>query len=167
MGYAGVAEDRFYSRYDWCLNPILSIEQLLDRFQDEVDTFPSLEGWRREESKINLYLFACAIACTADDYFGPKRPPLSLRYSRVPQLRFLLAAAEWLLSIAGSLLTIVRDSRVRRWRKQWNSCVEDACELLLTETCVSDRIAKLKTTSSRLSQVRLPQPLLKHRMRLP
>ena len=73
MAYAGVAEDRFYSRYDWCLNPILSIEQLLDRFQEEIDAFPGLEGWQREESRINLYLFACAIACTADDYFGPKR----------------------------------------------------------------------------------------------
>jgi hydroxymethylpyrimidine pyrophosphatase-like HAD family hydrolase/adenine/guanine phosphoribosyltransferase-like PRPP-binding protein len=167
MAYAGVAEDRFYSRYDWCLNPILSIEQLLDRFQEEVDAFPGLEGWQREESRINLYLFACAIACTADDYFGPKRPPLSRRYSHVPRLRFLLTAVEWLLSIIGSVLTIVRDTRARQWRKQWNSCVEDACEILLDESCATNRIAGLKTTSSRLSQVRLPQPLLKHRMRLP
>jgi hydroxymethylpyrimidine pyrophosphatase-like HAD family hydrolase/adenine/guanine phosphoribosyltransferase-like PRPP-binding protein len=167
MAYAGVAEDRFYSRYDWCLNPILSIEQLLDRFQEEVDAFPGLEGWQREESRINLYLFACAIACTADDYFGPTRPPLSLRYSRVPQLRLLVACADWLLNIAGSLLTIVRDFRARRWRKQWNSCVEDACEILLDESCASDRIARLKTKSSRLSQVRLPSALLKRRMRLP
>ena len=167
MAYAGVAEDRFYSRYDWCLNPILSIKQLLDRFQEEIDAFPGLEGWQREESRINLYLFACAIACTADDYFGPKRPPLSLRYSHLTRFRFLLAAAGWLLSIVGSLLTIVRDWRARRWRKQWNSCVEDACEILLDESCASNRIAKLKTTSSRLSQVRLPQPLLERRMRLP
>jgi hypothetical protein len=70
MTHAGIAEEQFCARYSWCLNPALSVEDLLHRFQDEIDAYDGLLGWQREESKANLYLIACAIACTMDDYFA-------------------------------------------------------------------------------------------------
>jgi hypothetical protein len=62
-------EALFYGQYQWCLNPALSVDDLL-RLREEADRFKTLSGWQREESKVNLYLFACAIACTVDDYFA-------------------------------------------------------------------------------------------------
>jgi hypothetical protein len=61
------AEEQFYSGYAWCLNPILSIEELFDHLKDEVRDSAALVEWQREESIINIYLFVCAIACTLDD----------------------------------------------------------------------------------------------------
>src|SRR5689334_16614857 len=69
MNDAYIAEEQFYSRYSWCLNSPLSVQDLLLRFQEELDRYEALDGWQREESRANLYLFVCAVACTADDYF--------------------------------------------------------------------------------------------------
>jgi hydroxymethylpyrimidine pyrophosphatase-like HAD family hydrolase/hypoxanthine phosphoribosyltransferase len=79
------SEEQFYARYSWCLNPALSVEDLLRRFQEEVDRFETLAGWQREESKANLYLFTCAVACTVDDYFAIRwlnLSPLARRWRR-------------------------------------------------------------------------------------
>src|SRR5690349_23929411 len=59
-----IEEEQFYSRYGWCLNPILSIEELFDHLRDEVNHSATLTEWQREESVINIYLFVCAVACT-------------------------------------------------------------------------------------------------------
>ena len=63
-------EHEFYSEYSWCLTSPLSVADLLRRLKEEIDRFPTLHGWQLEESKANLYLFVCAVACTADDYFA-------------------------------------------------------------------------------------------------
>ena len=60
------AEEVFYSRYDWCLNPILSVQELLHRFAEEINDYPAFGGWQREECQINLYLFACAAKTVAE-----------------------------------------------------------------------------------------------------
>ena len=155
------AEDVFYSRYDWCLNPIPSVQELLHRFAQEINDYPTFEGWQREECQINLYLFACAIACTVDDYFSLRLLDLSPLYSCLPRLLLLLRAAEWLLNTGRWLLTMIVDWRVWQWRKQWNSCLEQLCSLLIAETEFR------RVTPSAPTNFRLPKRLLKWRMRLP
>src|SRR5438093_4391224 len=83
------AEAQFYSRYEWCLNPILSVRELIRRFNEEVVAYRTAEGWQREECKINLYLFACAIACAVDDCFNVRLVNFAPLYSRVSKLRAL------------------------------------------------------------------------------
>src|SRR5262245_8403119 len=110
------AEEKFYSRYEWCLNPILSLQELLHRLAEELEAYPAFEGWQREECKINLYLFACAIACTADDYFGRRLLDLSPLHRYAPKLRFLFRAAEWLPNAFRSLAAMIFHWRAWRWR---------------------------------------------------
>src|SRR5258706_6278795 len=75
---AALAERRFYSLYAWCLNPILSVRDLLDRLGEELGRFELLDVlWQRQESLINLYLLACAIACSVDDAQARSPRPLS------------------------------------------------------------------------------------------
>jgi len=154
------AEEQFYSRYLWCLNPILTIGQLLTRFRVELDGYRALEGWEREESKINLYLFACAIACTVDDYFSQKLVDLSLLYPRLPQFWFFLRSADWLINRITWFLRIVFNWRAWRWRRRWNSLVEEICDLLIASE-------EVRTISPALAEVRLPEGLSSRRMRLP
>src|SRR2546430_14199129 len=69
----GLTESDFYAPYDWCLNPILSVGELFQRLGEELDRYESLRvDWQREECKINVYLFVCAIACTVDDYLSSR-----------------------------------------------------------------------------------------------
>src|SRR5437016_14175634 len=63
MTDARTSEEQFYRRYSWCLNPALSVEDLLQRYREEMDRYPALTGWQREESKTNLYLCAFEVAC--------------------------------------------------------------------------------------------------------
>src|SRR5438093_3081724 len=107
MADARIDEETFYSRYEWCLNPILSIRELLERLKEELNHCPTAAGWQRDECKINLYLFACAIACTADDYFAEKLKDLSPLYPHLPQLRPILRFANRLLNDAASLCRMV------------------------------------------------------------
>jgi hydroxymethylpyrimidine pyrophosphatase-like HAD family hydrolase len=154
------AEELFYSRYNWCLNPILSVRELIHRFEQELDAFPLSRGWQREEIKINLYLFACAIACTADDYFNLRLLDFAPLCSSIPYLRPFLGTVERVLNSSALVLKIAMNWRVWRWRKRWNSCLEEVCGLLLgeSELCV--------TTAAGLS-VELPKYLLNWKMRLP
>src|SRR5271169_2575583 len=71
-----LSEEQFYSLYDWCINPVLSLSDLFIRLREELNRCTKLQvSWQREECKINIYLFACAIACTVDDYVAlpPKK----------------------------------------------------------------------------------------------
>ncbi len=169
MNDSCVSEDQFYSRYSWCLNPALSVQDLLRRFDEEIGRFQTLAGWQREESKINLYLFVCAIACTTDDYFGSRLVNVSPLYSRLPQLRPVLPPAQLLFDTIQSGLRI-RDRGAWRWRQQWNACLEHVCQMLLSDSdSASAALAfgKLRSISAELLRVRLPLPLLSRRMRLP
>src|SRR5207249_5384660 len=94
-----IAEEQFYSRYTWCLNPILSIEELFDHLRDEVHHSATLTGWQREESVINIYLFVCAVACTLDDYIGRRLLSTSAFRRRLVRFSFVLTALESLVSI--------------------------------------------------------------------
>jgi len=153
-------EEEFYARYDWCLNPTLSIRQLLHSFNQELNACRASEGWQREECRINLYLFACAIACTTDGYFGQRLLNLSVLRSRLPRLGSLLTATECFLNSLASLLKIFAHWRAWRWRKRWNSTLHELCDLLISG-------GDLRVTSSMLPHVPLPETLLSRKMRLP
>src|SRR2546427_13310710 len=78
----------FYARYEWCLNPLLTLEDQLSRLGDELEYAASLPSdWRREECAINVYLLACGIACTVDDYLIRRAWDLAFIAERFPQLR--------------------------------------------------------------------------------
>ena len=96
----------FYQRYSWCLDPFLPLGDLLVRLCEELDgrSRPAPE-WQKRESAVNVYLFACAIACTIDDYLDEKTVDLSpiAKIARSPILKQACAAAERIRARANSL----------------------------------------------------------------
>ena len=160
MEKSHTAEAQFYSRYDWCLNPILSVRDLIRRFNEEVVAYRTAEGWQREECKINLYLFACAIACTADDFFNGRFANFAPLYSRISRLRALLLPLERALNTSALLAKLAMNWEAWRWRKRWNAYMEEVCDLLLTGT-------EMRIGSEGVPEARLPQRLLNWKMRLP
>lgn len=52
------SENQFYSSYSWCINPILTLQYLFKRLQEEMDRYGHQQiSWQQEECKINMYLF--------------------------------------------------------------------------------------------------------------
>ena len=162
-----IEEEQFYSRYTWCLNPILSIEELFDHLRDEVHHSATLTGWQREESVINIYLFVCAVACTLDDYIGRRLLSTSAFRRRLVRFSFVLTALESVVSIIEWLRGLA-DYKIRRFRTSWNLCVELACNMLLDDsTGLNDQLASFKTTLGACGGLALPKRVLGQRMRLP
>jgi hydroxymethylpyrimidine pyrophosphatase-like HAD family hydrolase len=117
------AEERFFEPYQWCLNPMLSLRDLLQRLGEEIERYRAngAAGWQGEERRINLYLFACAIACTLDDRLATPPRSLAAVARRFPPARVAIRIAE----------AVVNSPRAAAWRRQWTACVDAACELLL------------------------------------
>src|SRR5580658_9527916 len=90
------AEERFFESYRWCLNPMLSLRDLLQRLGEEIETYRANgdAAWQGEERRINLYLFACAIACTLDDYLAARPWSLAAVARRFPRVQTAIRAAE-------------------------------------------------------------------------
>ena len=150
-----IAEEQFYSRYAWCLNPILSIEELLNHLNDEVHSSSSLTGWHKEESVINIYLFVCAIACTLDDYAARRILNLAPLRNRLPKLGLMIAALERIV-LAIEWIRRLTDYKIRRFRKVWNDCVEHACNMLIEDsTDLNSHLEKLRVALEYLSLIHI------------
>src|SRR5439155_5628956 len=162
-----IEEEQFYSRYTWCLNPILSIEELFDHLTDEVHHSATLRDWQREESIINIYLFVCAIACTLDDYIGRRLLNTSSVRSRLPGFGFMITAAEQLVRVIEWIRGLA-DYKIRRFRESWNRCVELACNMLIDDsTGLNDQLVNFQTALVTCRNLTLPKRVLDQRMRLP
>jgi hydroxymethylpyrimidine pyrophosphatase-like HAD family hydrolase/adenine/guanine phosphoribosyltransferase-like PRPP-binding protein len=160
-------EQEFYSRYNWCLNPALTLKDLLHCLEEEISRFETLTGWQRDESKANLYLFVCAIACTADDYFGLRWINLSPLNIRLPKYRALIAGTQFVLDLLWSFVNF-QNIGAWRWRRRWDTCVAQVCRVLVCDEMSQRRtLQELKHTVFGISSRPLPRSLLKRRMRLP
>ena len=163
-----LSEEYFYSFYSWCLNPILSLRDLFGRLGEELDRYGRLQfNWQREECKINLYLFVCAVGCTIDDYLARSIMDLSRIANHFPSLRFVVAIAQKFFNMIHSLQSFF-DRPVSFWRERWTPFLDQVCELMVNESEPKvDQIAGLQMTLQDLLKNKLPEGLLKRRMIIP
>jgi hydroxymethylpyrimidine pyrophosphatase-like HAD family hydrolase/orotate phosphoribosyltransferase len=163
------AEERFYSSYSWCLNPILSLRELFHRLREEFDRYEQRRvNWQQEECKINLYLFVCAITCTIDDYLGRSQMNLSRIAERFPPLRLAVVMAQKSLDMTHLLRNLFWDRTIMSWKEMWVSFVDQVCTLLVNESEPSvEQINELKIMFRDLLETKLPDRLLGRRMILP
>ena len=158
-------EEAFYTSYGWCLNPFLSVRELFQRLREDLNRVAALD-WQREECRINVYLFSCAIACTVDDYLArPAGNP-------TPYLKGVPGAIVHLLERATehahSLWARFVDRKVIRWRHHWHRCVNLACEILATNADPRDaKWAELRHAVELFERAKLPERLLRRRMAVP
>jgi hypothetical protein len=164
-----MSEVAFYAQYAWCLNPLLSIADLLARLQEEIGRFEEIRlGWQVEECRINLYLFACAIACTVDDYLAWCPWDIRRLATARPRLRAVAAAADWILNAPYRLRVLARRRTLRRWRDRWQSYVDRVCDLLVDGgDARSAQWAAAHAAGDVLLRDRLPADALTWRMRIP
>lgn len=159
----------FYARYDWCLNPLQPLDQLIARLSNELEWFPALgEEWQKQESRINLYLLTCAIGCTVADSLSPRLLSFAKLELRWPRAAFALRAAGKIALVAERFHCWLFDRSVWKWQREWEGCVELSCEILLNELGAdSPQTAQLAALSQALARRALPGKLRSSRMQLP
>src|SRR5215471_16509768 len=143
MADANAVEREFYSKYTWCLKPPPSVGDLISRFEEELDRHQTLSGWQQEESKANLYLFVCAIACTADDYLALRWIDLKPVSTRVPRLRPLLWSVQPVIDIVESAAK-TGDLRAVQWRRLWSEVVETVCRTIISDSSEAEEFKRLR-----------------------
>lgn len=162
------SETMYYARYDWCLNPLLTLRELFQRLNEELDrSAPGAPGWRREETVINSYLFVCAVACTTDDFLAARWLMLRPLIRWFPGWKKVLLGMEYLVNLPWFVARAISLRKVFSWRAAWNRCLEEACALLIPGAAESpDLLLRLRSTVRRLASAKLPENLTRQRMKL-
>jgi hydroxymethylpyrimidine pyrophosphatase-like HAD family hydrolase len=163
------SEERFYSFYEWALDPVLSVRDLFEHLRESLNQLNSLYvPWQVEECKANVYLFASALACTVDDYLGETPPDVSKISRKFPRLRIPVFLVQGIVSAIHRLGTFPQKLRAARWRGKWTSTVDAICELLArTGKPAPQQLDELRKSIEICTAIPLPKQLLNRRMRLP
>src|SRR5437763_979139 len=112
------SETKFYSAYDWCLDPHLTLGEAIERLAVEFERLGDVEpGWQAREVVTNIYLLSCSLLNGADEYLRGHtlRMPPQLAKTRLG--RFALWATD---KVAQNLPKRHR-TQVRRWREEWQN----------------------------------------------
>ena len=163
------SEEQFYSFYGWALDPVLSVLDLFEHLKESLNRLNSLNvPWQIEECKANLYLFACALACTVDDYLGETPPALSKISRKFPRLRIPIHLAQKIVDVVYRLASFPHKSRTARWRRKWAPQVDAICELLTrTGKPALQELNELRKSIGHCIASPLPKQLLNRHMQLP
>ncbi len=176
----------FFSNYSWCLNPILTFEGLLARLEEETSRFVKYETldrdpdvqWHRAESKLNIYLFSCAISCTLTDFLY-KRPwhlaPLARMFR---PLTGLILKAETVLNFPSEVKLVLKHRKLKKIQEEWDVVVEAVCRLLILDEAQGpvneekpggssgNPVQMCKDGMAKFQSQALPRELLRARMKL-
>jgi hydroxymethylpyrimidine pyrophosphatase-like HAD family hydrolase len=163
------SEEQFYSSYEWALDPVLSVRDLFEHLRESLNQLSSLSvPWQIEECKTNVYLFACALTCTVDDYLAETPPDISKISRMFPGFRIPVLLLQKMTNVAYRLASFPQKSRAARWRKKWTSRVDAICELLTqTGKPTQAQLGKLRKYIEDSFATPLPKQLLNRRMQLP
>jgi hydroxymethylpyrimidine pyrophosphatase-like HAD family hydrolase len=166
--FQDVCEREFYSSYEWCLNPILSLRELLQRLSEELDRYSSSRvKWQQQENVVNLHLFACAISCMVDDYLAWRPWVLSRISERYSKLRWIVPFVQWIVNIPHTIRSLLSHRPVLLWKRQWDQYVDEICRILASEQKLSNTsLSNLQAELESLTVVSLPENLLRRRMKI-
>jgi hypothetical protein len=159
----------FFASYGWCLNPLQTVRDLIERICSELDRYGGIgTPWQREELRINLYLLISAACCATDDYLVYRPWNLAPVTRRFAGIRGLVSLLEISINAPYALRNLLCRLRVRRWRVELAKCLDRICEILVNGTEQSPGSwLRLRSGVEALSGVTLPPLLLQWRARIP
>lgn len=118
-------ESGFYGSYAWCLNAVPTIQEVVEHLSRELGRADEVEEeWQRAEVMTNVFLLACAITDTLDDYLVGEAYDFSRVVRLVPAAEPAVRAVEKLLAVSRRVRQ-ARRRRVRAWRESWAAAVAE------------------------------------------
>ncbi|TDD94598.1 HAD hydrolase family protein [Flavobacterium cellulosilyticum] len=113
------SEQKFYSRYSWCLNPYPKVSQVMDFIRIEAKDLEKIEGsWQINESIMTIFSLACAVSCATDDFLNKKR------YGQFS----LKSLQQWRIRWEDTIALLL-DSSLAKTSIDMNTCQKSALEL--------------------------------------
>lgn len=115
-------EAAFYAQYAWALDAFPTVEQVTRRLREELRRHVDA-GWQRAEVATNVFLLACALADTVDDYRVGAAYDFSQLTSVLPLARLGVRAADTLVGVQRTLRA-VRHRGLHAWRRRWDAALD-------------------------------------------
>jgi hypothetical protein len=158
------AETNFYSAYNWCLDPHLTVGEAIERLAGEIDRLPSIPGgWQTNEVTTNVYLLSCSLLNGIDEYLRGRTLRLPVQLARTRPGRIAL----WVTEKVAESLPKQNLTKIRRWREQWQNGLDGFFAVLAR--CDSDPASFVESAQelSGMLQSPLPSDLLDLRLGVP
>ena len=160
-------EREFYAAHHWALNAFPRIQDIASVLQAEASLLEESSGWQFSEAAINVFLLACAVSDTVNDWLAGPRYNFSRIGDVVPGASAMLKPVKAVLA-AAARVRAWRTRRVERWSEQWECALQELSRALAAEA--SSGVSATWEPAGRLAalaQVRLPADLAARRARIP
>ncbi|OKO82275.1 HAD family hydrolase [Bradyrhizobium sp. AS23.2] len=158
------AEVNFYSAYEWCLDPHLTVGEAIERLVGEIDRLGSVEaGWQTSEVATNIYLLSCSLLNGTDEYLRGHTLRMPAQLARTRPGRMTL----WVTDKIADSLPKRNWTQVHRWKNDWQGRLDVFFAVLAR--CDSDPVllAEPARSLSEPLQWRFPSDLLGLRLSVP
>lgn len=166
-----LSEAQFYNKYAWCLNPLLTLQENLDRLREELIRYEHLNmDWQRHECIVNLHLFACSIMFGIEDYFAWQPWTFSAFDNAFPRLSMAVQPGISLINFSRLLQSQLGDRAVAAWTyDHWRHCVDRICEALIGESePTAEQWTQLRETLLQaMDSAKLPKRISQRVLRIP
>jgi haloacid dehalogenase-like hydrolase len=161
-------ESSFYLSYRWGLNPFPPLGDVVGRLRGELRRVGDVAtSWHRDEATTNVFLMACAIADTIDDYLLGVRWDLSRATKILPILGPVAQGVDGLLALSQAARAWRRRALVR-WRADWGSALEEfLIRAVVSERAERGAVARARRRLESLLIAKFPDDLRARRPRIP
>ncbi|WJR77313.1 HAD hydrolase family protein [Bradyrhizobium sp. NP1] len=158
------SETDFYSAYDWCLDPHLTVGEAVERLAGEIDRLQTAQvGWQAGEITVNVYLLSCSLLNGIDEYLRGHTLRLPVQLRRVRPGR----AAMWAAERVAETLPKQGRTRVRRWKEQWQDGMDGFFAVLARNESEPALFADAAQRLSEMLRLPLPPDLMGLRLGVP
>jgi hydroxymethylpyrimidine pyrophosphatase-like HAD family hydrolase len=165
LGHLLEAEESFYGRYPWCLNPFVTVAEAVVHLREEIDKLKEpLDDWQHQEVQTNIFLLSCGILNAVEDYLhgGSSSFSKALSLFRVGKLMVRVGR-----KVARPFRTF-RLRRLRQWQEDWKTALDDCLQLYVTgQHPVEKTMAHCQDRLLAALSVKLPDKALVQLIRVP
>ena len=160
-------ENDFYNSHSWCLNAYPSIGEVVRHLDEELTRFMASEvDWRRDEIARNVYLLACTIIDTTDDYLLGRRYSFSKVLGVFPALAPVTKVAEATLH-ASQVYSVLSARGLSKWRADLELAVVAVVRSILLEDPDGPDVANAISRLRSLLNAGIPAELALRHPRIP
>lgn len=159
-------EKNFYYQYSWVLNAFPTIREVLDHLSEELNKLERVEGWQRREVITNIFLLACSVTDTIDDYLAGSIYDFSKVSRAFPSARFGVGVCNGLFAGVRRLREW-RLSQLQTWNEAWRSAVTGFLQNAMVGESERTVLLQQRARLAGLLPPQFPQGLWNARSRLP